>query len=268
MIRNTLSRRVLVLGVKLNLTASRGLDSREGSAMKVRFRLTRARAVLLVAAMALVLASLGAAVTSNAYTDSAGVYHGCVNSSNGNMRVVVAGDACKSPEVAIDWNQTGPQGIQGVKGDTGPQGIQGPKGDTGSQGIQGPKGDTGPQGIQGPKGDTGATGDTGARGATGPQGPKGDRGDTGPQGPAGAGSTLQVLTIVQHSEDAGPFGSVDAIAKCPPGYSALGGGFNGYPDADNIKISRPLPGERWEAYGTVGLFGGSIEAHVQCGRLN
>ena len=38
---------------------------------------------------------------------------------------------------------------------TGPQGIQGVKGDTGLQGIQGVKGDTG---IQGVKGDTGATG--------------------------------------------------------------------------------------------------------------
>ena len=54
--------------------------------------------------------------------------------------------------------------LQGPKGDTGatgPQGIQGPKGDKGETGPQGP------QGIQGPKGDTGATG---------PQGPKGDTG--------------------------------------------------------------------------------------------
>lgn len=51
-----------------------------------------------------------------------------------------------------------------VVGATGPQGIQGPKGDTGPQGVKGATGAQGPQGIQGVKG------------ATGPQGPKGDTG--------------------------------------------------------------------------------------------
>ncbi|KAF2343134.1 tail fiber domain-containing protein, partial [Flavobacterium tistrianum] len=51
---------------------------------------------------------------------------------------------------------TGPQGLQGLKGDTGatgPQGLQGLKGDTGA---------TGPQGLQGLKGATGATGANGS----------------------------------------------------------------------------------------------------------
>ena len=83
------------------------------------------------------------------------------------------------------------------KGDTGPQGIQGEKGDAftysdfteeqlaslkGEKGDKGDKGDTGPQGIQGEKGDKG---DTGTQGIQGPQGEKGDKGDTGPQGPQG-----------------------------------------------------------------------------------
>ena len=101
---------------------------------------------------------------------------------------------------------SGPQGIQGPKGDTGamgpqgPQGLQGPIGLTGAtgpqgpqgiQGIQGPKGDTGAmgpqgiQGVQGPVGLTGATGPQGPQGLQGVQGPKGDTGATGPQGPQG-----------------------------------------------------------------------------------
>ena len=67
----------------------------------------------------------------------------------------------------VSWNQTGPQGLQG---------IQGPKGDTGLTGL---KGDTG---ATGPKGDTGLKGDTGATGATGPKGDEGDTGLTGLKG--------------------------------------------------------------------------------------
>ena len=95
---------------------------------------------------------------------------------------------------------SGPQGIQGPKGDTGaigPQGLQGiqgltgatgPQGVAGPQGIQGPKGDTGaigPQGLQGIQGLTGATGPQGVAGPQGIQGPKGDTGAIGPQGSQG-----------------------------------------------------------------------------------
>ena len=83
------------------------------------------------------------------------------------------------------------------KGDTGPQGIQGEKGDAftysdfteeqlaslkGEKGDKGDKGDTGPQGIQGEKGDKGDKGDTGLQGLQGEQGIQGPKGDTGPQG--------------------------------------------------------------------------------------
>jgi collagen triple helix repeat protein len=82
---------------------------------------------------------------------------------------------------------TGPQGIQGPKGDTGaigPQGPQGAQGDTGLQGSAGPAGPTGPTGPQGLKGDTGPSGPAGP---LGPQGLTGDAGASGPQGPAGQG---------------------------------------------------------------------------------
>ena len=83
------------------------------------------------------------------------------------------------------------------KGDTGPQGIQGEKGDAftysdfteeqlaslkGEKGDKGDKGDTGPQGIQGIQGEKGDKGDAGPQGIQGEKGDKGDKGDTGPQG--------------------------------------------------------------------------------------
>ncbi|MFD0033384.1 hypothetical protein ACWGDS_21440 [Streptomyces sp. NPDC055059] len=69
-----------------------------------------------------------------------GVYTGCYNRSTGVLRVIdfEAGGRCRSGELTVRWNQTGPSGPTGPKGDTGPQGLQG---------IQGPKGDTGPSGT-------------------------------------------------------------------------------------------------------------------------
>ena len=85
-----------------------------------------------------------------------GVIHGCYNHTNGNLRVVSNASSCRHPELALSWNQTGPQGA------------------------------TGPQGPVGPTGAQGATGPAGPQGATGPAGPQGATGATGPQGPAGS----------------------------------------------------------------------------------
>lgn len=95
----------------------------------------------LLVAIGVVLVCAG--VSSAALRDSGAVYHGCVNSTNGNLRV---SDACRTDERAITWNETGPQGVQGPQGEPGPQGPEGPRGDVGQQG---PKGDTGPQGQAG-----------------------------------------------------------------------------------------------------------------------
>jgi hypothetical protein len=86
--------------------------------------------------MKTILVALGvvlvcAGVSSAALRDSGAVYHGCVNETNGNLRV---SDSCRTDERAIAWNETGPQGLQG------PQGVPG---------AQGPKGDIGPQGPAG-----------------------------------------------------------------------------------------------------------------------
>jgi hypothetical protein len=49
--------------------------------------------------------------------DSAGVIHGCYGKSNGQLRVIDEGQACKNNETPLDWSQQGPPG---EKGDTGP----------------------------------------------------------------------------------------------------------------------------------------------------
>jgi hypothetical protein len=166
--------------------------------MELRFRVTRKRVALFMAAFALVATGAAIGVTSNAYTDANGVYKGCVDRSGGNLRVLTpTGQACKNNEVAIDWNQVGPQGIQGIQGIQGEKGEKGDKGDQGIQGIQG---------IQGLKGDTGATG------------AKGDKGDPGATGAAGV-SGYEVVEETLDKAD-GHFLRVD----CPGDKVVLGGG--------------------------------------------
>ena len=58
-----------------------------------------------------------------------------------------AGQGCAKGETQLTWNQKGPAGLVGAKGDTGPTGA------------------IGANGAMGPKGDAGATGTTGAIGA-------------------------------------------------------------------------------------------------------
>jgi hypothetical protein len=101
--------------------------------------------------------------------DSPVTYNGCMNVASGVVRLlpnhlpapfnscILAGSPILTTqpallEVAVSWNQQGPQGLQGP---------QGPKGDTGAQG---PKGDTGAIGATGATGPAGATGAAGAPG--------------------------------------------------------------------------------------------------------
>ena len=174
--------------------------------MELRVRLTRKRVAMVVAGAALVLTGVAIGVTSNAYTDANGVYHGCVGQGSGILRVLKAGESCSSNEVAIDWNQTGPQGPQGPQGEVGPQG---PQGETGPQG---------PQGIQGPKGD------------------KGDTGDTGPQGPAG---TSGVSNATTYNGFATGGSSAYKEVYCPAGQRAVGGGVIAGP-GDNVSMDAPV----------------------------
>jgi hypothetical protein len=135
------------------------------------------------AATAVVLVGGGSAVAAAAgsATTSASVYQGCLGPSGQLHAITVDASVapnCPGGERAITWNQTGPIGPQGPKGDTGATGPQGPQGDTGATGPQGPKGDAGAPGPQG---------DPGVQGETGPAGPAGPAGPPGPAGSAGTG---------------------------------------------------------------------------------
>ena len=169
-----------------------------------------------VAAAALLLTGVALGVTGNAYTDANGVYHACVNQGSGLVRMLAAGEACRPNEVAVDWNQVGPQGPQGVQGPKGDTGPQGPQGIQGPQGLEGDTGATGPQGPQGAKGD---------KGDTGAPGPKGDTGAPGPQGAPGPAGGLSGHTIVSSNDETiGLFGTDDNVVACPGGTVVTGGG--------------------------------------------
>jgi hypothetical protein len=67
-------------------------------------------------------------------------YYACVNNSTGAPTIVTAAKVCATGYHKIQWNQEGPQGIQGPKG---AQGIQGPKGNPGTKGTNGQQGPPG-----------------------------------------------------------------------------------------------------------------------------
>jgi len=121
-----------------------------------------------------------------------GVIKACYQKNNGQLRVVDDNTACNSSELAISWNQSGPQGTAGAKGATGDAGPQGPTGARGATGIQGIQGIQGAQGIQGLKGDPGINGTAGATGDRGATGATGDRGLIGPAGPTGPAGDIPV----------------------------------------------------------------------------
>ena len=140
-----------------------------------------------------------------------------------------------------------------------PAGPQGPKGDPGAQGPKGDKGDPGAQGAKGDKGDPGAQGAKGDQGIQGTQGIQGQKGDKGDPGLSGY---QRVYTGWATSN---PSSYAIAIAKCPAGKKALGGGLDttglvsltveaSYPDAD----------DEWKvyAYNIGGL--GYVRAFAVC----
>jgi len=177
--------------------------------------LTR-RAVATGAVVAAV-AGGGSAAALATSSSSGNAFQGCLNSSIGafyNVKVnPTSAPRCLSHDNAISWNQIGPAGAPGAKGDAGPTGA---KGDTGPAGPAGPKGDTGPAG---PAGDTpgpaGPKVDTGPSGLAGPKGPAGPQGDSGPPGPQGAGLDGLVWRTSRATIHAGTENY--STLSCPPG---------------------------------------------------
>lgn len=91
---------------------------------------------------AAVAASVGSAAWATIPDGGDGVINGCYQKNEGSLRVIDAdaGDSCRPSEIAIQWNQTGPQGSAGLQGEPG---ATGPPGPAGPQGPAGPKGDPG-----------------------------------------------------------------------------------------------------------------------------
>jgi hypothetical protein len=140
-----------------------------------------------------------------------GVITACYQKNNGQLRVVDAGESCNPSELALQWNQTGPQGAQGPEGSRGP---------TGPQGLLGRDGATGARGV------TGATGTTGERGPVGPTGAAGEAPVTPPSPYQFRVSGTNQLTgsFSLQLEHANETIRVDAFAGCtPPSFGALPG---------------------------------------------
>lgn len=138
-------------------------------------RFTRAHAAGL--AVAVVTGSLGSLAFASG--PSSDVINACMNDTTGVLRVVAAGQPCRSHETALSWGQEGPPGEAGPTGPAGPPGVAGPSGPPGPTGLTGDSGPPGPTGPPGPEGPQGERGDPGEKGDRGEQGEKGDPGDPG-----------------------------------------------------------------------------------------
>lgn len=113
-------------------------------------RITRSRAALVVAALAVFLVVGGSATAAKLITGK-DVKNGSITGAD-----VKKGSlgADKLSRAAVRALQTGKPGAAGAKGDAGPAGAAGQAGATGATGPQGPAGVQGPAGPQGPEGPT------------------------------------------------------------------------------------------------------------------
>jgi hypothetical protein len=141
---------------------------------------------MIVAIIAVVLATTGSAFAARALITGADIKDGSIT------RADLSGKTIKSLR-----GQRGPAGINGRDGFAGPEGPQG------STGPEGPRGPAGPAGPQGQKGTTGDTGARGPQGATGPQGPQGDLGPQGNPGTPGTPGQSLVFNAAVGPTDAG-----------------------------------------------------------------
>ena len=95
----------------------------------------------------LAAAIVGTSTIGFASAAETGLISACVNNSSGDIKIVAGTGPCKTNEMLLTWNQTGPQGPTGATGATGPQGFKGDPGATGAAGMTGPAGLAGPAGV-------------------------------------------------------------------------------------------------------------------------
>ena len=159
----------------------------------------------------------------------------------------VPGANGKNGSPGLPSSEPGPQGPRGVSGPAGTAGAVGPAGaastvpgPTGAAGTIGPAGTPGEAGTAGEPGPQGVKGDTGSKGDTGPQGPRGDTGPSGPAGPAGASSSLSTSVAIGSSANDTTTHKT-ALATCPAGTRATGGGFALVPSDPGLDVSASSP---------------------------
>lgn len=117
----------------------------------------RIAALPLVIALSAVAALAGGIAVAASIPAADGTITGCYHKNNGQLRVVESATQCNPSELALTWQQEGPEGPQGPQGPVGPQGPAGPQGAAGPQGLVGPAGPAGPEGPEGPQGPAGVS---------------------------------------------------------------------------------------------------------------
>lgn len=90
----------------------------------------RGKRLVLVGAL-FTVACTAVGIAYAAIPDANNVIHGCVSKGDGGgLRVVDTdrGQSCKTGELAVNWNQAGPKGLDGAPGKDGAAGPPGPPG--------------------------------------------------------------------------------------------------------------------------------------------
>jgi type VI secretion system secreted protein Hcp len=100
------------------------------------------RRIIIAATLAVLLVGI-ASTYAWARTQDSSTLRACVDTDDGQMRLVADGAACKKKERLVTWNVTGPAGAPGAAG------AQGAAGRDGRDGVQGPQGVAGPAGAPG-----------------------------------------------------------------------------------------------------------------------
>lgn len=235
---------------------------------------TRATRIALPTAATIALVGGGVALAADSTSPST-VYSACVSTLGHALYNVTADGTprCVGHDTTISWNQTGPQGAQGLTGAPGPQGAKGDTGGTGPAGPAGAKGDTGDTGPAGPVGPVGPQGDPGP---AGPAGPKGDTGATGPAGPAGTGgATFSFVTSSSATVGADIASGTYDSPSCPAPTFLSGGGayLQGDPGLAFLEGSFPNSEHgqpsQWEAHvRNAGYSAVTVEIYAVCSSPN
>jgi len=247
------------------------------------------RKTLAGAAVGLAVLIVGGGVAMATIPGSGGVINGCYNKTGGALRVIDPGVAsCSNGEAALNWNETGPQGPQGPKGDPGPQGA---KGDLGAQGPSGPQGAKGDQGPTGPKGLTGDSGKDGTSVTSAAEPPGSHCTSGGSRFTAASGTTYacnappaaapglqsfqlfsDIVTVCAWTDPTCGIdtGAPSVTVYCPSGSVVTGGGFEMFGALPNgVEITSSVQnGNGWmvEAVGST-FSGGQFRTDATCLRI-